>query len=80
MQERRLVPRLRAYKGGRINPRGFAGMDCVIRNLSDAGACLAVDSARVPVDEFYLVIKPEYLTRKCKVAWRKPQQMGVRFL
>jgi hypothetical protein len=80
MEERRHTPRLRAYKGGRINALGFPGMDCVVRNLSSAGACLAVDSALVPVDEFYLVIKPEYLTRKCKVAWRQPQQIGVRFV
>jgi hypothetical protein len=55
-------------------------MDCLIRNLSDKGACLEIDSARVTVDEFDLVILPEYLNRKCRVAWRTAKRMGIRFL
>jgi hypothetical protein len=55
-------------------------MDCLIRNLSDRGACLEIDSALVPVDEFDLIILPEYLNRKCRVAWRKPKRIGVRFV
>ena len=52
-------------------------MDCLIRNLSDKGACLEIDSARVTVDEFDLVILPEYLNRKCRVVLR---WIGVRFV
>jgi len=41
---------------------------------------LEIDSALVPVDEFDLVILPEYLNRKCRVAWRTAKRMGIRFL
>ncbi len=78
--DHRTASRQRTYKGGRINAERLPGMDCVIRNLSDTGACLEIDSSLVTVDEFNLVIKPEYLTRKCRVAWRKPQKIGVRFV
>jgi hypothetical protein len=74
------TPRLRTYKGGRINAERMPGMDCTIRNLSETGACLEIDSALVPLDEFNLVIKPEYLNRRCRVAWRKPGKIGVHFI
>ena len=76
----RKARRVRAYKGGRINAASLPGLDCLVRNLSPTGACLEVDSAAVPVDEFDLVIMPEYLSRKCRVAWRQPQKIGVRFI
>ena len=80
MRELRQAPRLRTYKGGRINATRLPGLDCIIRNLSDAGACLLVDGSKVPIDEFDLVILPEYLKRRCKVIWRQPDKLGVRFL
>src|SRR5687767_10120629 len=80
MAEHRSDQRQRTYKGGRINAKGFPGTDCLIRNLSDKGARLEIDSALVTVDEFDLVILPEYLNRKCRVAWRKPKSIGVRFV
>lgn len=80
MEDLRDSKRQRTYKGGRINAERLPGMDCVVRNLSDTGACLEIDSAVIPVNEFNLVIKPEYLTRRCQVAWRRPQKIGVRFV
>lgn len=80
MDNHRGSPRQRTYKGGRINFDRGPGIDCVIRNLSDTGACLEIESTSVPADEFKLVIKPEFLIRNCQVAWRKPQKIGVRFV
>jgi hypothetical protein len=80
MADQRSDHRHRTYKGGRINAERLPGMDCLIRNLSDTGACLEIDSARVTVDEFDLVILPEYLNRKCRVVWRKSRWIGVRFV
>lgn len=80
MDEHRVNQRQRTYKGGRINFERGAGIDCVIRNLSDNGACLEVESSIVNQDRFRLVILPEFLSRTCEVAWRKPQKIGVRFV
>ena len=79
MADNRTDQRQRTYKGGRINGKRLSGMDCLIRNVSDKGALLEIDSAVVTVDEFDLVILPEYLNRKCRVVWRKPNRIGVRF-
>jgi hypothetical protein len=79
MDDHRRKPRIRTYKGGQINFERGPGVDCVIRNISDTGACLDIESSLVPDDRFRLVIKPENLIRNCQVAWRKPQKIGVRF-
>jgi hypothetical protein len=79
MDEKRQKPRTRTFKGGRINFEAGVGVDCLVRNLSDSGACLEVESAKVKDDHFMLVIKPESVTRTCQVVWRKPQKIGVRF-
>lgn len=79
MDNKRAAVRQRTYKGGRINFE-TAGIDCIIRNLSDTGACLEAESA-VPIpDKFRLVIKPEFLIRDCEVAWRRSHKLGVRFV
>lgn len=81
MNDQRRNARLRTpYKGGRINFDGaIPGMDCIIKNLSEGGACLDVLSEAVPTDRFRLVIKPEFISRDCEVVWRRPQKIGVRF-
>ena len=77
--ERRSTVRQRTFKGGRIN-FDTAGVDCIIRNLTDVGACPEADTA-VPIpDKFRLVIKPEFLVRDCEVAWRRSDKIGVRFV
>jgi hypothetical protein len=78
--EHRRAQRLRTYKGGHINRESGPGIDCLIRNLSDTGACLEIASGRIPDGRFQLVIKPEQLVRVCEVAWRKAQKIGVRFV
>jgi hypothetical protein len=80
MSERRRKPRIRAYQGARINMARRPGIDCLVRNLSDTGACLEIPSEMVPVDQFSVVIKPEFVSRRCRVAWRKPGRIGVQFL
>jgi hypothetical protein len=80
MSEHRRAARQRTYKGGRITPERGPGMDCIIRNLSETGACLEIESELVRETHFRLVIKPELLVRNCEIAWRKPQKIGVRFV
>ena len=80
MGDRRSAPRHRTFKGGRIIAERLPDRDCFVRNLSDGGACLEIDSSLVPVDEFNLIIKPENLFRICRVAWRTPRNIGVRFV
>jgi hypothetical protein len=54
--------------------------ECVLSDISETGARLTVpDSALVP-EKFVLVLsRNSAARRRCKVVWRNPQQVGVRF-
>jgi hypothetical protein len=79
MQDRRHVQRHRTFKGGSISFDRYAGIDCVVRNLSEGGACLEVDCPGSLPDEFSLIIRPENVRRSCHLVWRGDQRLGVRF-
>lgn len=79
MIERRTIPRLRALKGGLIIYGTAPTVECVIRNISKAGALLRVAPTGIP-DEFTLVIKPEMRKQPCRVVWRSVNQIGVNFV
>ena len=79
MQERRKVPRHRTYKAGSINFNRASGIDCRVRNLSPAGACLEVASQLGIPDDFVLVVASEHLHQDCHVIWRTATRLGVEF-
>jgi hypothetical protein len=79
VQERRITPRQRTLKGARIVTNdGYSTLDCVVRNLSKAGAKLKVASSVGIPDAFDLVFDDG---RKfaCSVTWRKAEELGVTF-
>ena len=79
MSEPRRVPRQRTLKGGSISFAFATGIECIVRNISETGACLEVESSTSIPDDFTLIIKPEYSKRDCKVVWRANGRIGVRF-
>jgi hypothetical protein len=80
MENNRDSPRLRTLKGGSILFGVAPAIDCVIRNMSETGAMLAVESPLGIPDDFTLLIKPELKKRNCRVAWRGPDRIGVKFV
>ena len=79
MDEKRKVQRHRTLKAGCIIFNRAAGIDCRVRNLSPAGACLEVASQVCIPDEFVLVIDVDHLKQPCHVIWRTSTRMGVEF-
>ncbi len=80
MTERRNAPRQKTYKVGRIAFGGNrAVMGCIVRNLSDTGACLGVESPVDLPDAFNLVFDSGEASRTCYVMWRTDRRMGVAF-
>ncbi len=77
--EKRRVQRQRTLKAGSIVFNYAAGIDCRIRNLSPAGACLEVESQLGIPDDFELVIESDHVTHSCHVIWRKAKRIGVTF-
>ncbi len=78
-QKRQTEVRRRVLKGARIAFKDHATtMDCVVRNLSDRGACLNVESPIGIPDSFDLLLD-DASVRHCRVTWRKATQIGVAF-
>ncbi|MGT2440849.1 PilZ domain-containing protein [Bradyrhizobium betae] len=76
--ERRGDQRHRVLKKGSIEFGGSA-IDCSIRNISDAGAMLEVESPLGIPREFTLVVPADTMRRNCRVAWIKEKRLGVEF-
>jgi hypothetical protein len=55
-----------------------AAIDCMVRNISDGGACLKVFSPVGIPDSFELRLDSDSV-RYCRVVWRKATQIGVEF-
>ena len=79
MAERRKVQRHRTLKAGSISFNRAAGVDCRVRNLSPAGACLEVASQIGIPDEFVLVVAADHVKAPCHVVWRTATRLGVEF-
>ena len=78
MSEHRTSLRKRVLKAGEIEFGGGA-IDCTVRNLSETGAALSVESPVGIPAEFNLVILSDDVNRRCRVVWRKEKRIGVTF-
>ena len=53
---------------------------CVLSDISDTGARIDVDETKTIPDQFMLLLSSNgSARRKCRVVWRKPRQIGVKF-
>jgi PilZ domain len=79
MDEKRKVQRHRTLKAGSIMFNFDTGVDCRVRNLSPAGACLEVASQIGIPDEFVLLLTFDHVKTPCHVIWRTATRLGVEF-
>ena len=79
MEDRRRAQRHRTLKAGTISFNRAGGVDCRVRNLSPAGACLEVASQIGIPDEFVLVVEIDHMKTPCHVIWRTATRLGVAF-
>jgi hypothetical protein len=79
MDERRKVQRHRTLKAGSIRFNRDGGLDCRVRNMSPAGACLEVASQVGIPDDFVLVVEVDHVRASCHVIWRTATRIGVEF-
>ena len=78
MAEHRNAPRHRVLKAGTIK-FGGAAVNCMVRNLSDAGAMLEVTKPVEVPEEFTLALPAEGHHLSCHVVWRREKRIGVTF-
>jgi hypothetical protein len=79
MEERRKVQRGSTLKAGSISFNGAGGIDCRVRNMSPAGACLEVSSPIGIPNDLVLAIGYDKFKRACHVIWRSDTRLGVEF-
>ncbi|HMH71554.1 MAG TPA: PilZ domain-containing protein [Bradyrhizobium sp.] len=78
--DKRNTYRSRALKGGVILLRHLGTtINCTVRNLSKTGACLIVMSQVNIPTEFELVLDRDNVPRRCRLAWRTSDRVGVEF-
>lgn len=79
MDEKRKLQRHRTLKAGHIAFNRAGTIDCRVRNLSPAGACLEVASQLGIPDRFELLVDADHMHQPCHVIWRTATRMGVAF-
>jgi hypothetical protein len=79
MNEKRGIKRRRRLKAGVIRIDDKSTIDCVVRDLSNAGASLEIESPIGIPDRFTLVMKEDWAKRSCHVIWWSARRIGVRF-
>ena len=53
---------------------------CVLADASEAGARVEVENSAVVPDKFILLLSSRGTDqRQCRVVWRKPTELGVKF-
>lgn len=78
--ERRKVKRLKTFKLGRIVFHGSnSGIDCVIRDVSAAGAQLGIPAYTHLPDRFRLYMRSDGTMVSVRFAWRRGDRLGVSF-
>jgi hypothetical protein len=79
MQDRRHNVRDKVFFGGVAEIDKNSAMDCVVRNLSDAGACVELDAfAKLP-KEMNLTIVRKGRSFLATMIWRQANRVGVAF-
>jgi hypothetical protein len=78
MVDKRTAARHRVLKAATIEFGGGA-IDCMVRNRSDVGAALDVNSPIGIPEHFTLVLAADGLQKPCHVVWRKEKRIGVAF-
>lgn len=80
MDERRNAGRVRTFLRGRIiyNNRA-ATVDCLVRDLSESGARLALSKGVALPETFELSIPHREATYRCVLRWQRPGEVGVIF-
>ena len=79
MFEHRRFPRTKVFKGAKVISGGCVTFDCIVRNLTNRGACLHLPTTAGLSTEFDLSFDTGRTFRKCRVAWQTLTDVGVSF-
>jgi len=78
MSEHRIATRHRILKAGTIEFSGDA-IPCTVRNISETGAAVEINSPLWFPDRFTLNITSDGVRKPCHIVWRREKRVGVAF-
>jgi GGDEF domain-containing protein len=79
--ERRTARRPRVLKRGQIITNGrHSSVDCTVRDLTDSGARLRVDTYFAPPDAFEFTVVGSGQRRLAKLRWQVGKEIGIEFV
>ncbi len=80
MNDKRSSPRLRSFLKGRVLFNGGqTSLECLIRDISSAGARVELSASITLPDRFDLYLPHRDTTCKVHVQWRRGSQIGLAF-
>ena len=59
---------------------GPANHKCEVADVSDAGAKISLSGLVEPVGQFSIAFVPRGAPRRCEVAWRRGNMLGIKFI
>jgi hypothetical protein len=80
MQERRKITRTRVLKGAKFLLGNSSVRDCVVCNLTNAGAGIEVPNTIELPEALDLAFNGSRSFRRCRLVWRKISKTGVEFV
>ena len=80
IKEKRKARRRRCVTAPGWRSTGEQRHGCVVSDVSDTGARIDVQDSKILPDHFVLLLTGNGSARRyCRVVWRKPAQVGVKF-
>lgn len=80
MEEHRNSLRRRTFLKGRIEfNKGQSSAECLVRDLSETGARIALAGSVMLPDHFDLYLPHKAQTISCRLSWSRNGEIGVRF-
>jgi hypothetical protein len=81
VRDKRVAPRRRVLLGSKIaHSDGDFFVDCLIKDISAAGARVSLDGQHLVPDTVNLVFFRDRLVYESRVAWRAAPEFGLEFL
>jgi hypothetical protein len=80
MHERRKVTRSRVLKGAKIIIGSGSTIDCVVRNVTNAGTRVQIANTIALPESLALTLDGGFTVRACRIAWRAVTETGVEFV
>jgi len=79
VRERRKFIRSRVLKSAKLVFGASSMIDCVVRNLTTAGAHVDIPETAELSESVTMTFDGGRTLRACRIVWRKPNEVGLEF-